>query len=276
MQIDPRYDGPAIVTVEGDGNCAAAFVRQRQRLAATLESLSDDEWAAPSRCEDWTVQDVATHLVTVNGFWRYSIASGLAGKPTRLLVDFDPKATPAALVESAGMVAPAETLAQLVESSEALCELVAGLDDAGWATVAEAPAGLIPVRLLALHALWDCWVHERDIVLPLERPPVEEPDEVLASLRCVAGLGPAFVLALGRATPATLVLETTEPEGRVVVEVGERVAIHDRPVEDATVTVRGRAVDMVEGLSARTPLAADVPDEHRWLVSSLAEVFEST
>jgi hypothetical protein len=72
------------------------------------------------------------------------------------------------------------------------------------------------------------------------------------------------------------VLETTEPVGRVVVEVGERVAIHDRPVVDATVTVRGRAVDMVEGLSARTPLAADVPDEHRWLVSSLAEVFEST
>jgi hypothetical protein len=124
--------------------------------------------------------------------------------------------------------------------------------------------------------LWDCWVHERDIVLPLERPPVEEPDEVLASLRCVAGLGPAFVLALGRATPATLVLETTEPEGRVVVEVGERVAVHDGPVEDATVTVRGRAVDLVEGLSARTPLTADVPEEHRWLVSSLADVFEST
>jgi uncharacterized protein (TIGR03083 family) len=275
MQIDPRYEGPAIVTVEGDGSCAAAFVRQRQRLAATLESLSDDEWAAPSRCEDWTVQDVATHLVTVNGFWRYSIASGLAGKPTRLLVDFDPKATPAALVEAAGTVPPAETLAQLVESSDGLCDLVAGLDDAGWATVAEAPAGLIPVRLLALHALWDCWVHERDIVLPLGRPAVEEPDEVMASLRCVAGLGPAFVLALGRATPATLVLETTDPVGRVVVEVGEGVAIHDRPVEDATVALRGRAVDLVEALSARAPLAADVPAENRWLVASLAEVFES-
>ena len=93
MQIDPRYDGPAIVTV-GGRELAAAFVRQRQRLAATLESLSDDEWAAPSRCADWTVQDVATHLVTVNGFWRYSIASGLAGKPTRLLVDFDPRPRP--------------------------------------------------------------------------------------------------------------------------------------------------------------------------------------
>jgi hypothetical protein len=97
----------------------------------------------------------------------------------------------------------------------------------------------------------------------------------MASLRCVAGLGPAFVLALGRGTPATLVLEATDPEGRVVVELGERVAIHDRPVQDVTVTLSGRAVDLVEALSARAPLPAGVPDEHRWLVTALAEVFES-
>jgi uncharacterized protein (TIGR03083 family) len=275
MEIDPRYEGPPIVTVEGDGNCAAALLRQRQRLAATLESLSDDEWAAPSRCEDWTVQDVATHLVTVNGFWRYSILSGLAGEPTRLLVGFDPKATPAALVEAAGALPPAETLAQLIASSEALCEVVEGLDEAGWQTVAETPVGLISVRLLALHALWDCWVHERDIALPLGRPVLEEPDEVMGGLQYVAGLGPAFVLASGRATPATLVLETTEPDGRVVVEVGERITIHDRPVADPSLVVQGRAVDLVEQLSARAPLAAAVPDQHRWLVASLAAVFES-
>ena len=275
MEIDPRYEGPPIVTVEGDGNCAVALLRQRQRLAATLESLSDDEWAAPSRCEDWTVQDVATHLVSVNGFWHYSILSGLAGEPTRLLVGFDPKATPAALVEAAGAQTPAETLAQLIASSEALCEVVEGLDEAGWDTVAETPVGLIPVRLLALHALWDCWVHERDIALPLGRPAVEEPDEVMGGLQYVAGLGPAFVVAAGRATPATLVLETTEPDGRVVVEVGERITIHDRPVADPSLVVQGRAVDLVEQLSARAPLAAAVPDEHRWLVASLAAVFES-
>ncbi len=40
--------------------------------------------------------------------------------------------------------------------------------------------------------------------------------------------------------------------------------------------VRGRAVDLIEGLSARAPLPGTVPDEHRWLVASLAEVFEAT
>jgi uncharacterized protein (TIGR03083 family) len=275
MEIKPRYDGPPIVTVEGGGDCTVPFVRQRERLAGTLASLSDDEWASPSRCEGWTVQDVASHLVTVNQFWHYSIVSGLAGEPTQLLVGFDPKATPAALVEAAGTMAPADTLARLSESSAALCDVVSGLDADGWATVAEAPAGLIPIRMLAHHALWDCWVHERDILLPLGRPAVEEPDEVMAGLRCVAGLGPAFMLALGQAGRATLLLETTDPDGRVVVEVGERVTVHDRPIDDPTVVVRGRAVDLVEALSARTPLPGRVPDEHRWLVASLADVFET-
>jgi uncharacterized protein (TIGR03083 family) len=277
MEIKPRYDGPPIVTVAEEGDCSAAFVRQRERLADTLESLSGEEWASPTRCERWTVQDVVSHLVTVNQFWAYSITSGLAGEPTRLLAGFDPKATPAALVEAAGSVAPAETRAKLVESSEALCALVGGLDAEGWSTLAEAPAGLIPIRMLARHALWDCWVHERDIVLPLGRPAVVESDEVMASLECVAGLGPAFVLSLGGATPATLVLETTEPDGRVVVEVAEDgITIGDRAVEEPTLVLRGRAVDLVEGLSARAPLRGTVPDEHRWLVASLAEVFEAT
>ena len=33
------------------------------------------------------------------------------------------------------------------------------------------------VRLLAHHALWDAWVHERDIALPLGRTPDVEPDD---------------------------------------------------------------------------------------------------
>ena len=31
------------------------------------------------------------------------------------------------------------------------------------------------MRLLASHALWDGWVHERDIALPLGLTPPEEP-----------------------------------------------------------------------------------------------------
>ncbi|MTD53424.1 maleylpyruvate isomerase family mycothiol-dependent enzyme [Amycolatopsis pithecellobii] len=42
----------------------AAIQAARLRVADLLEQLSDEEWAAPSLCERWTVLDVAAHLTT--------------------------------------------------------------------------------------------------------------------------------------------------------------------------------------------------------------------
>lgn len=278
MQITPRYDGPAIVSFAdgvGCGDVGGAFMRQRRRLDAIFAALSDAEWAAPSRCEEWTVQDVAAHLDGANGFFQRSITAGLAGEPTRMLVGFDPKATPAAMVADVRSATPAETLAGLVESNDALCDLVGALDDEEWSTIAEAPAGLLPIRWLVHHALWDSWVHERDIGLPLGLTLTEEPDEVLACLRFVASFGPAVALTLGTATPAVLVVESTEPDSRFVVEVTDRVVVHDRPSADATVVLRDSAVNLVEALTARAPLTQAIPGDNRWLVDTLATVFEA-
>jgi uncharacterized protein (TIGR03083 family) len=282
MQVGARYEGPSVLRVAGDGpEVGAACVRQRRRLLETLASLSDDDWRVPSRCDGWSAQDVAVHLDGVNRFWHWSIAGGLAGTPTRLLENFDPKATPAAMVEAAraNNPSPAETLATLAESSQALCEQVTALDGEQWAMLAECPAGHLPMVAVVHHALWDCWVHERDIALPLGLTVAEEPDELMACLRYVAGLGPAFALGAGVGSAATLVLETTEPDGCVVVEVhDDHVAVHDGPepaARPATVVLRDRAVDLVETLSARSPLTQPCPDQHRWLVASLAVAFES-
>jgi uncharacterized protein (TIGR03083 family) len=287
MQIAPRYDGQPVVTLTGHPDVAEGFFRQRRRLLASLALLSDDDWREPSRCDGWSVQDVATHLTTVNGFWRWSITAGLAGSPTRLLAGFDPKATPAALVDAAGSTPPSAALAALVESDEALCEVVGSLDDQGWSALAEAPPGHLPIDLVVHHALWDCWVHERDIALPLGLAVAEEPDEVMACLRYVAALGPAFALtsgatlASGEPVAGVLVLETTEPDGCVVVEVSDHVAVHDRPVAaapaatEAPVVLRDKAVNLVEALSARAPLAHPVRPADRWLVDSLGQVFET-
>ena len=35
---------------------------ERRRLAALLEDLTQEQWAAPSLCDKWTVRDVAGHL----------------------------------------------------------------------------------------------------------------------------------------------------------------------------------------------------------------------
>jgi uncharacterized protein (TIGR03083 family) len=280
MEIAPRYDGPPIVRLDGGGpDVRDAFLRQSQRLQKVFEGLTDDEWRAPSRCDEWTVQDVASHLATVTGFWALSVTSGLAGTPTRFLEGFDPKSTPAALVAAAGSPSPAETLAAVSASNDQLRTAVSGLDDDQWAVLAEAPAGLIPIRLLVHHALWDSWIHERDVLVPLGRTADEETDEITACLRFVSALGPAFAVQSGTATPSTLVLEATDLDRTVVVDVGETdVFVHDGPVADAAaepLVVRGRAAELVESLSARAPLPDDVPADQRWLVATLGQVFES-
>ena len=82
------------------------------------------------------------------------------------------------MVEPMRSMSPAATLEQFVETNQALFDAIESLDVDGWSTVAESPAGHVPIRLLASHALWDAWVHERDILLPLGMVPAEEPDEI--------------------------------------------------------------------------------------------------
>lgn len=275
MRISPVYDRP-LVSIEDQTDVGAACVRQRRRLLDVLGSLTDAQWAAPSRCDDWRVQDVAAHLAGVDPYWQASIAAGLAGTPTRVLEGFDPKATPAMMVSATAGTAPAQTLAELRSATTALCELLESLDGDGWSTLAESPAGHVPIREVVHHALWDAWIHERDVMVPLGLTPAEDGDEVLASLRYVAALSPSFGLMSGAATaPASLVLEVTQPDARIVVDVTDVVRVHDgAPLTADPVVLQGRAVDLTDALSVRAPLDHDVPAEQRWLVASLADVFE--
>ena len=279
MKIEPRYEGPLVFAVDGP-DVREPFLRQQQRFVAMFAALDDAQWRQPTRCDAWTVQDIAIHLGTVNRFWHGSISAGLAGQPSQLLVGFDPAATPDLLVEAGRSAPPTETLAELADSSQALRDLVSSLDDDQMTTLAEAPAGLIPIGCLINHGLWDCWTHERDVALPLGLPVTEEPDEVLACLRFVSGLGAVFALTSGSAhPPATLVVEATDPGATVVVEVTDHVAVHDGAAgvpADPTVVLRGRAVDLVEALSCRAPFTDDIPAEHQWLFSYLSVIFETS
>ena len=143
--------------------------------------------------------------------------------------------------------------------------MIAGLADADWERLAEAPPGHLPVRLVADHALWDCWVHERDIVLPLGRPAVVDDDEVLTCLRYGAGLGRAFEVCGRRAEPGTVVLDvqrSRRPSWSSTIDAdGVRISDgHRHP--PARGRPRGDAVALLEMLSTRD-VGAPVPARSR-------------
>ena len=51
---------------------------ERRALLHLLESLTDDQWVAPSLCRGWTVQDVAAHLAWAPAYTPLTLAADLA------------------------------------------------------------------------------------------------------------------------------------------------------------------------------------------------------
>lgn len=276
MQLRPRYGtDPLVVLDRPPSAILEPNVRQRRRLLASLAEFGPDEWAHPSRCDGWSNRDVVVHLESAFGFWAISAAQGARGEPTRFLESFDPVASPAAMVDSAAGLSPAEALDRLAASSGALDKVLTSLDDAGWVALAESPLGHVSISAMAHHALWDSWVHERDILFPMAIDAVEEPDEVTACLEYAAALSPAFGVNSDASGRGTLVVDAVRPDVGFAVEIGASVRVRDNIAGDpADLVLRGDAVDLVEALSRRQPLHQDVPDDLRWMVDGLATVFD--
>lgn len=278
MRLSPRYDAEPALTLDGPvEGPRATVVRQRRRLGEVLSTFDAEQWGSASRCEGWSVQDVVNHLITTNGFWCASISGGVAGEPTRILANFDPAGTPPLLIDPMRSLTPAETLDQFLTTNQQLFDIVEALDIQGWEALAEAPPGHVPVHVVAQHALWDSWTHERDILLPLGLAPAEEADEVASCLRYAAGIGPA--IAIADAAPAdggvVVVIKASDPDVHVVVEAGHAVRVHGGGAPEGAPTITGPAVDLVEAFTFRQPFPTDIPAEVRWLSDGLAAAFDA-
>jgi uncharacterized protein (TIGR03083 family) len=275
MQLTPRYEGTPVLRLDPPvADPRLPLLRQRRRLNATLAGFGADRWAAPSRCAGWACRDVVSHLVSVNSFWAASVTAGRTGAPTRFLVGFDPVATPAQMVAGAPEVPDGELLDRLTTTTESLAEALDGLDAAGWAQLAEAPPGHLAISEVAVHALWDAWIHERDICLPLGIDVPTEDDEVDAVLRYAVSIGPALQTASGADRTGAFRVRAVDPAVDLVVEVGPDVVVRAAGAgDDGLPEVRGSAVDLVESFSLRSA-PPELTAGDRWLVDALATAFD--
>ncbi|MET0884382.1 MAG: maleylpyruvate isomerase family mycothiol-dependent enzyme, partial [Acidimicrobiales bacterium] len=259
MQLNPRYGTDPLITLDGSpAEILEPAVRQRRRLAATLATLTDEQWAHPSRCDGWSSRDVIVHLDTTNSFWAFSIAQGLKGEPTQFLATFDPVTSPAQMVADAGDVSVDKVLNSFLASTDALTDLLTSLDTGDWTVLAESPPGHVSISALTHHALWDSWVHERDILLPLGLPADEEPDEIIACLRYGAALAPAFAVTNGAAASGVLAVSVDDPDAAFVVTVDGQVDVRVGRSDDADLELTGPAVEVLETLSIRRPIGQTI------------------
>ena len=290
MQLSPRYgNAPPFLIENPVGDPLALMVQQRARLAGLLATFDDAAWSSPSRCAGWTVQDVVTHLVTTNRFWTASIAAGLAGKPTTVLATFDPVASPAAIVAGLGQRGTSYTLEAFTKSTVELEAAALAVGDRVWTTLAECPAGHVAIGFVAMHALWDAVIHERDIMAPLGLSPTENDAELVACITYAVAFNLALLANSGSTRHAAIRLRGTNPSADAIVELGASVLVRpngnaevkadksdmaDKAGEADVVVLQGPTVALLEALSCRAPMADFVGDDDRWLFEGIGIVFD--
>ena len=275
MQLNPHYGTDPLLILQVDPTAILEpTVRQRQRLAAIVSDFTEAEWTHPSRCEGWSSRDVIVHLDGTNFFWTQSISAGLRGDPTRFLATFDPVTSPAVSVAQSQDLSSADVRDRFVESTATLCALLESLGPGDCSLLAEAPPGHVSITAVVHHALWDAWVHERDILLPLDAEAVVADDEVAACLRWVAALGPTLARSRGVNEHGRLAIHTTDPDADVLIDIGEHIVISDE-AGAAELTLVGPAAELVDALSIRVPLSQTIPAETAWMLGGLATTFDN-
>ena len=163
------------------------------RFEELLRSLDDTEWSRPTRCEGWTVGDVAAHVVGTLA----DIAAGrLEGLGT-------PEVTQRAVDERRGH-SPAEVADELHQAAKIGVDLMAAFDDEAWN--GPAPAGISGTLGAGIEALWyDAYLHADDIRTAIGRP-YEPGDGIRPSVEHVTdilveqGWGPATLELSGLGT----------------------------------------------------------------------------
>jgi uncharacterized protein (TIGR03083 family) len=153
-------------------------------FAALLRELDDDEWKRPSRCEGWTVADVAAHVA---GSMAEIVAGELEGQGTEPV-------TARQVAQRRGRTND-ELAEELEGAAKGSADLLAVFDDAAWA--GPAPGDYQGSLGDAVEALWfDAYLHADDIRAAVGRPSVRA-SGLKASLSHVAtmldqrGWGPA-------------------------------------------------------------------------------------
>ena len=191
-----------------------------QRLVG---SLSDEELATASRCEGWTVGDVAAHLIG-------TVVDIVEGRVDGL---GSPEVTQREVDERRGRTG-AELAEELAGATKGATDLIKVFDDAAWE--GPSPGGYEGTLRQGVEAIYyDAYLHGDDILAAIGRPSVRT-DGLRASVHHVA-----FELEKRGWGPATLALEGVE---EVNVGAGGKKITGDALDFVLAATGRGTAFDV--------------------------------
>lgn len=273
-----QYYGEAGVPValpNAPADVIDAWRTHRTRMRGWLAELPESRWSDPTRCSEWTIRDIAQHLVSGAQFLGYTLHQASKGEATSLLKGFDAQATPAATTAQWGGRSPADLLVAIDAMDDRIEHGIAALAEGEWRAWAEAPPGRVPAYVAVHHFLFDSWVHERDLLLPAG----EQPVVVAREASCVASYVLALAGVTGRAddgdalSPVSLVVRLSDIDQTMRVDVddaGARVALSAEAGAPDVVAPVGWLVDVATG--RRVDDTAALPETAQAYLHRLATV----
>lgn len=223
-----------------------------RRLIATWQGFAQVQWERQSRNTEWTVHQTVRHVADV---MELAVAS-VNGQPALGENDFDPRSTPARWLTTSEGESPRVTIERFAAASTShragVGDRLAAGDDAHERTV----YGTAHWTVNVVHVLWDSWLHERDVLLPLGVPaPCSEAEERLVGLY---GLLMALVPSMMFEQSISLTVQLGGA-GLRTIEVGCGAgSLRSAEVPAGAAAISGAMPAAIDALAGRGDAVADV------------------
>jgi uncharacterized protein (TIGR03083 family) len=237
------------------GHLLQVFGEQRKRFVAVVRGFGPDDWAAPTRCADWSAHDVVRHLCDAN---THLAGTSPGDRRLDITAGFDPRVTPRRWAAVTADESRDVTFRRFMTTTEEMLgQLRAWLAEDRRFDV-HLPYGVMDWTVLALHAHWDSWLHERDVLLAQGREHPTDDDATFYAtaygLFIAAAVAPLFSdqvqekLMLGGDGGGIFDVES---RGATTLDV-TRMVTAGPPAAQVTDALAGRSADaaVLSGLSA--------------------------
>lgn len=240
-----------------------------ERLIATWQSFTPAQWAHQSRNTEWTVHHTVRHVADAMD----RVKAAANGEPTLDKNDFDPRSTPTAWLTTSEGESPGATIERFAEASAShrasISDRLTSGDNARERTV----YGTAHWTVNVVHVLWDSWLHERDVLLPLGQPARSSHEE--ERLVGLYGLLMALVpsMRFGQSVSSTVQLCGL---GIRTIEVScDASSLRSAEVPAVATAISGAMPAVVDALAGRGGAVADVLPGAPAELSFLAAFFNS-
>ena len=242
------------------GHLLQVFGEQRERFVAVLRGFGADDWAAPTRCADWSAHDVVRHLCDAN-----TLVAGTSPGDRRLDITagFDPRVTPRRWATVPADESRDATLRRFMTTTEEMLGRLRAWLAQDRRFDVHLPYGPMDWTVLALHAYWDSWLHERDVLLAQDREHPTDDDATFYATAYGLFIAAAVAPIFGDQVQEKLTLGgdgggifDVESRGAATLAV-TRMVTAGPPAAHVTDALAGRSTDaaVLSGLSAGSSTA---------------------